>query len=299
LKIITVSICAILFIVSAASFASDVDTTYAWKKKLDLSLNVTQSSYSDNWTGGEASNVTWVANANGVFEKQTSPKFNTRTTVKLAFGQTLNQDPETNDWEEPVKSTDKIDIESVARFTLGYFVDPYGALRVETQFVDKSVDSIARYFNPAIVTASAGAAKELWTRPEKDQLISRLGIAVKNTFDQEIINYATEETEIYRTTEGGLESVTDLSITFDENVSLISKLTLFKAFLNSEEDELEGTEEEDYWKAVDVNLENTLTVQVKSYIQVSLYTQLLYDKEVDLGGRFKETLALGITYKLL
>lgn len=289
----------VFLLVSVTSFASESDTTFAWKKKLDLGINVTQSSYSDNWTGGEASNVTWVANANGVFEKQTSPKFNTRTIVKLAFGQTLNQDPETKDWKEPVKSTDKIDIESVARFTLGYFVDPYGALRLETQFVDKSVDSIARYFNPAIVTASAGAAKELWSRPEKDELISRLGIAVKNTFNQDIIDYSTGDTEIYRATEGGLESVTDLSVTFDDNVSLISKLTLFKAFLNSEKDELEGTEEEDYWKTVDVNLENTLTVQVNTYIQVSLYTQLLYDKEIDLGGRFKETLALGVTYKLL
>jgi hypothetical protein len=29
-----------------------------------------------------------------------------------------------------------------------------------------------------------------------------------------------------------------------------------------------------------------------------LYMQLLYDKEIDLKGRFKQTLALGLTYKL-
>jgi len=278
---------------------SDVDSTFAWKKKLDLSLNVTQSSYSDNWTGGEASNLTWVASANGIFEKQVSPRFNSKTTVQLAFGQTLTQDPDSKDWEKPVKSTDKIDIESVARFTLGYYVDPYGALRLETQFVDKSVDSIERYLNPAIVTASAGVAKKLWQRPEKDELISRLGIAVKNTFTQDITDYKTGDTEIYRETEGGLESVTDLNITFDKNVNLVSKLSLFKAFFNSEKDDWKGTEEEDYWKAVDINWENTVSVQVNKYIQVSFYTQLLYDKQIDLGGRFKETLALGITYKLL
>jgi hypothetical protein len=32
---------------------------------------------------------------------------------------------------------------------------------------------------------------------------------------------------------------------------------------------------------------------------VNLYVQFLYDKEVDLAGRFKESLALGITYKLM
>jgi hypothetical protein len=31
---------------------------------------------------------------------------------------------------------------------------------------------------------------------------------------------------------------------------------------------------------------------------VSLYVQFLYDKEVDLGGRLKQTLAMGLTYKL-
>jgi hypothetical protein len=32
---------------------------------------------------------------------------------------------------------------------------------------------------------------------------------------------------------------------------------------------------------------------------VNLYAQFLYDKEVDLAGRFKQSLSLGITYKLM
>lgn len=32
---------------------------------------------------------------------------------------------------------------------------------------------------------------------------------------------------------------------------------------------------------------------------VNLYIQFLYDKEIDLGGRFKETMALGLTYKFI
>ena len=37
----------------ATSFGEEAaDTTGAWKKQLDLGLNVTQSSYSDSWTGG-------------------------------------------------------------------------------------------------------------------------------------------------------------------------------------------------------------------------------------------------------
>ena len=38
---------------------------------------------------------------------------------------------------------------------------------------------------------------------------------------------------------------------------------------------------------------------VTKYLMVNLYTKFLYDKEVDLGGRFKQTLSLGVTYKLI
>jgi hypothetical protein len=282
-----------------SALGDDADTTFAWKKMLNLGLNVTQSGYSNNWSGGEASNVTWVSTADGLFVKQVSPVFNSRTTIRLAFGQTLTQDPETKNWRKPLKSTDQIDIESVARFTLGYVVDPYGAVRFESQFADKSVDSIVRYLNPAILTISAGAARKIWSRPKNDELISRLGIAARNIFTQDIVDFKTGKTETNRATEGGVESVTDFTISVDDNVSYVSKLSLFKAVFNSDDDALKGTEAENYWKAVDVNWENTVAVQVNKYVQVSFYTQLLYDKEIALGGQLKETLALGLTYKLL
>ena len=62
----------------------------------------------------------------------------------------------------------------------------------------------------------------------------------------------------------------------------------------SESDEA-GTDD---WKAIDVNWENRVSAAVAKYVTVSLYLQLLYDKETDTRGRFKETLALGLTYKL-
>ena len=73
---------------------------------------------------------------------------------------------------------------------------------------------------------------------------------------------------------------------------------LYKAFIFSESDELKGTPEENYWKEVDVNWENSVSVSVSTYVVVSLYTQLLYDKQISKKGRFKETLSLGLTYKM-
>ncbi len=61
---------------------------------------------------------------------------------------------------------------------------------------------------------------------------------------------------------------------------------------------LAGTEAEDYWRAFDVNFENTLTAAVSKVIAVSLYAQLLYDKEIDRRTRLKETLALGFVFRM-
>jgi hypothetical protein len=82
-------------------------------------------------------------------------------------------------------------------------------------------------------------------------------------------------------------------------MSYVGKLTLYKALFFSQKDDFAGTEAEDYWKAVDINWENKITATITKYVQVSLYTQLLYDKQISKKGRFKETLSLGLTYKLL
>ena len=133
-----------------------------WKRHMDLSLTMTQNSYSDSWTGGEAGNISWVANANSGFQRQVSEKFNSKTTIKLSFGQIHSQDKETKDWAKPEKSTDLIDIESLARFTLKLWVDPYLALRFESQFLDASYPQLKRYVNPKKITESGGFARQFY-----------------------------------------------------------------------------------------------------------------------------------------
>ncbi|MFH1007888.1 MAG: hypothetical protein V1800_10375 [Candidatus Latescibacterota bacterium] len=84
-----------------------------------------------------------------------------------------------------------------------------------------------------------------------------------------------------------------------DRIALVSKLSLFMAFFYSESDALKGKSNEDYWKSPDVNWENTFTAGITQYLMVNLYVQLLYDKEIKLGARFKQTLAMGLTYKLM
>ena len=287
----------IMFAVMLAVMASAL--AEPWEKSFDMSLNVTQASYSDSWVGGEAGNVTWAANANGIFTKQISPIFKLKNTDKFAFGQTLSQDKTSKKWSRPAKSTDKIDLEALGLFTLKAYVDPYTAVRFESQFLDASVDSNKRYVNPILLTESAGIARQL-LKKDKDDILTRLGFAFKENINRDAVSpLDPTKLETITSTDGGIESVTDAKLVLSDKLGYMGKLSLYKAFFFSRKNDFKGTPEEDYWKAIDANWENTLIASISKFVQVTFYTQLLYDKQISKKGRLKETLALGLTYKLL
>lgn len=270
-----------------------------WTLSMDANLTLTQNAYSDNWVGGEAGAISWAFNSNSLAEKQLTTWIRTKNTLKLMFGQTHNQDVETKDWAKPVKSTDLIDFESVFRFTLGSFVDPFAALRIETQFLDQSDPGKDRYVNPVKITESFGVARVL-VKEEKREWTVRLGGGIRQYINRDVLDVDSGVRET--------ETANDYGATFDsefktplagDRISFSSKLTVFKAVHYSEKDALEGLPEEDYWKAPDINWENIFTAGITKYLMVNLYMQLLYDKEIDKTGRFKQTLSLGLTYKFL
>ncbi|MBU8933827.1 MAG: DUF3078 domain-containing protein [candidate division Zixibacteria bacterium] len=271
-----------------------------WQNSLIIDFTTTQTSYSDSWTGGEAGSVNWAANLNGTAQRQFSPKFDFKSSLKLSFGQTLTQniDAEGKPWKKPQKSTDLIDWENVGRFTLGWFVDPYVAFRIESQFFDGSVENHKRWLSPLKLTESVGLA-HMFYKKDKDFITSRLGLAVREIFTKQFIDLVDYETETISTTDGGLESVTDAELTFGDNLKYTGKLTLYKAVTYSKKDEVKGLPEEDDWKAVDVSLENIVSASITKIITVNLYTQFLWDKQVEKKGRWKETLAIGFVFRML
>ena len=269
-----------------------------WRKSLIIDATTTQTSYSDSWVGGEAGSVNWVSNLNSSAEKQLKEWFDFRSTLKLSFGQTITQDAETKNWSKPKKSTDLIDWENVGRFTMHKFVDPYAAFRLETQFVDASVDAKKRFFSPLRLTESAGVARKFYER-ENDHVTSRLGLALRQTMKSVIIDSLAMTLEDSTLHDGGLESVTDVVLTLSERLNYTGKLTVYKAFIFSEKDKVKGTPFEDDWKAIDVNWENIISASISKIITVNFYTQLLYDKEVSKKGRFKETLGIGFVFKMI
>jgi hypothetical protein len=269
-----------------------------WNLSVDANLTLTQNAYSNNWTGGEAGLLTWVFNSNSLAEKQLNSKVNNKNTFKLAFGQIYNQDKETKEWLDPVKSTDLIDFESVLRFTLGAFVDPFASGRIETQFLDNSDTALDRFINPINFTEALGVAR-VWVKGEKREFSSRFGFGLKQIINRdELDTLGNRETKI--SNYGGFTFVTDFNTPLaQEKITFTSKLSVFEAVFYSEADELKGLPNENYWKYPDVNWENIFTASITKYLMVNLYLQFLYDKEIDNEIRIKETLGLGLTFKLI
>ncbi len=285
------------------AFVSAQDTTYTgWKKSMIIDLTTTQTAYSDSWVGGEVGSVNWVGNLNAFAEKHLTTKVDFRSTLRLSFGQTLTQDAETKDWSKPKKSTDLIDWDNVARFTLGKYVDPFAGFRVEGRFLDAQIANKKLYLTPLKFTESVGIAHRFHER-DKDQITSRLGLALKQTFkkmvtayDPLLDEYTTDDSTL---TDGGLESVTDANLTLNDRLSYTGKLTVYRALFFSGKDDVMGTPYEDDWKAIDVNWENTVTASISRIVTVNFYTQFLYDKQESRKGRVKETVGIGLVYKMM
>lgn len=266
------------------------------KTSIDASLTLSQSTYSDNWSGGDAGNLAWIGILNVGRQIYHEETWHWRNTLNLAYGQTHSQDPETKDWRKPTKSTDKIDFESLLRYTKWTTLPPYVSFRAQSQFENASDPNRKLYLTPILLTEAAGLSRQIYKK-DADEILTRSGFALRQLIERKYVDdIKTTETS----TDGGLEWVTDITYKIPgSSIGYKSRLGAFKALFYSKSDELKGLENEDYWKAVDVNWENTFSAQVSKYIGVALYLQWLYDKEIDLAGQFKQTLSIGFSWKNL
>ena len=263
-----------------------------WEKSLEAGALVTTNNYSDNWEGGEAGSFNWTLSLSAMAQKPLTDWLHNQTTLKLAFGQSQTQDAESHEWSGPTKSDDLIDLESVFRFTLGGFVDPYASLRGESQFYDRRVAGNYRYFNPVMISEGAGVSR-VFIKKEKRELTARLGASFRQEIDRDVM--VGDEHETQTTNDGGAELIGQFRTPLaGDRISYRSRLGLYRAFFNSESEDLDN----DHWKVVDVDWEHRFTANITEYIMVNLDLEILYDREIDPSARHKEIISLGITYKL-
>ena len=268
----------------------------AWKLTSDVNVSLTQSAYSNSWAGTELSSITWAATSNTSAEKQLKSWLHNRNTLKLAFGQTHLQKGNAAGekyWEKPEKSTDKIDLESLLRFTTNTWVDPFISGRMESQFIDISDPSLTRVVNPLLFTETAGVIRTL-VKNDASTFNIRLGAAIREKLDRDVLNASTNEREMLSSTDGGLEMVSEYKHNFAPiNAGFNSRLQVYQALFNSKEDELN----ED-WKSTDMVWENVLTAQLWKMLTANLSFEARYEKEAVHELQWKQVLGLGLSYSL-
>jgi hypothetical protein len=272
--------------------------SFAEPWKIDVNTNVTTAinSYSNNWTGGEAGSFTWASQFLGVAEKQLSKKANTKTTLKLQFGQTAIQEKSSKDWKAPEKSTDLIDAEELFRFTLDAWVDPFISVRAISQFVDGSDSLLVRYGNPFDITEAVGVSKTL-KKSETIDWSTRLGAAARQYIDRRHRSPATGVRKTDVTKDGGVEFNMDLkAMNAGKWMTLLSSLRLYEALLSSKSDALKGTSMENDWRWPHMKWENTLTLSFSKYLMLNVTAYAYFDKDLAADIRVKETFSAGLTY---
>lgn len=265
-----------------------------WKLDSNMSLTLSQSAFSDNWAGTELSNITWVANSTSTAEKQLASWLLNKNTLKLAFGQTHNQktDEVSKDkfWEKPKKTTDKIDLESMFRFTTNTWVDPFLAGRFESQFLDLSQPE-TRLVNPMLFTETAGVIRS-FIDEEHQLLTARLGAAFRERINRDVLIGTEKETQT--TVDGGLEMVSEYTqkVKMPLEMDLRSRLQLYQALFNSKSDDLPN----ENWKSLDMVWENIVSTKLFGMVSANLIFELRYDKEQVSELQWKEMIGLGLSH---
>lgn len=329
---------AFLLVLPAAPAHADDPTPGPWDYGAVTGLNLSQSAYSSNWKGGDRGALVWVLSADLTAERQFNEVFNLSNQLQLAYGQTARQDTTASGlaWDRPEKSTDLIALESVGRFSLKTYVEPYLALRVESQFLDQSSPLGTIHFNPIKLKETAGIARVLVKR-EDAEASTRLGFGFRQTFAKSFTDPVTLATERYVSNDGGFEWQAQVKWPLlDKKVLYKGNLLVFQPLFYSEKDNLDAFDTEaraadptfesvvDFWKTTDVAHQSIFSAQITKHLSVNLLMEWVYDKfdaaanvsfaadtgkpladrvaeirrNVRKAGQFKEVLALGVTYQL-
>ncbi len=269
---------------SQAPAAQKPDSSkWGWKHSVVSGLTLTQVSFKD-WAQGGEDALAWTIRLDGL-SKLEDTSYVWGNTYKMSYGQAKIGS------ESMRKTEDRLEFESVFTYKLGTEINPYVGVTLKTQFAEGvMIDAagkttpVSKFFDPAYLTQSAGFGYRPSTTVK-----TRLGAAIREIVTSVYTIYAndasTPESKRGKTkVDGGVESVTDLELTLDDNLLFRSKLELFAPIKHLQQ--------------VTMRMDNTLTANVSKYVVVILNVQLINDANASTRLQEKEVLALGLSYTL-
>ncbi len=295
--IVPVSFTLLLSIIPA--YAQDEDSTAVdsvevspWQVQTEVDFGIAQSTASENWTGGEASSVSWLSEFRAYVERRQSSRWLWNQELRLAFGQVHRHDETVEAWVPPEKSSDRIRYDAIWHYLSQSFLVPYAAGYLESQFVDQTGRK-ARFLYPMELSETFGVSHDLVNRPDQLTVSIQLGVGFRQRYRSEPDCWDPTIIRDVSGTDGGFEWVTGAQVgSFTERFYYVTRLTLFKALFDTRADKFD-----DRWQAVDIAWDNSVRVVATRIVLMSLDWQLLYDKQLDKGGRFMQELSLNLSYR--
>jgi hypothetical protein len=274
----------LLFTISLSLYAQDsteVKKDTLWVPKGIVGLNLSQVALS-NWSQGGQSSISFTFFSLFGLDYIGDP-WKWKNGLKFAYGRTKFGDEEyrTNDNE--------IFFESTLIHQLDWAVSPYAGVTAQTAVSNGyNYDSIPAYQlvafgDPFYLTEAVGFIYD-----RIPNFSTRLGVGLKQTWANKFYNLYTDnadtpEIEKFKN-ESGIESVTEYTWGFLENMSYYSYLRLFGTF-----------EDFSVW---DVRWDNVITAKINDYVNVNFNVLLIYDEQQSIKRQIKEALQLGISYSL-
>ncbi|MCF0215478.1 MAG: DUF3078 domain-containing protein [Fibrobacteraceae bacterium] len=252
-----------------------------WTADVVASVKYTRMHYS-NWVDGGTSTYTWLLK----YDADVQGKWayaNWRNLVNLAWGE---------GWTDGLgkrKSEDKIFWESTVDFNVSEKIKPYLGGRYETQFSktyaydeDGEIsDELSCFMDPVYLTQFAGLAYI-----PNDNFSQRLAFANRMTISHGYgwADDADTEDEIEEfRDEPGLESITEFKYAFSDIMNFKTRLWGFVNF--------KGVDE------IDGKWENTLSIMLVPFIELTVGFDMAYDKDQDLDAQYKNMVLFGITWR--
>jgi hypothetical protein len=249
---------------------------YGWMNDVVFNFSFTQNNF-DNWNQGGDNSWSWQTDLLPKFIYK-QEKYDWENIGKFSYGKTKVGD------QNARKAADEIMLESSYTYKMGTHVNPYVAVKAQTQFTagyeytDTSMTEISNFMDPGYFTESVGAG---WS--PNDQFRTRLGAAYKQTVTDKFADrYAKGDK--FRT-EFGMESVTDVELKFHENISYTGRLSFFSNLKRFDE--------------IDTDWDNLIKGKLTDIINVTFSFRLFYDRDVSAKRQLKQTLAVGVSFDLL
>jgi hypothetical protein len=268
-----------------------------WRSSLLGQLAFNQAAYR-NWQEGGVDALAFTASARGRFARALGA-FKQEHLLRTSFGLVKNDTLEFRKAEDFLRYAFDLQYTAFGRF------QPTLATELRTQFApgfdyDPTADEypsladqgfldpndrlkVSDFFAPAIWTQSLGVTYDPGT-----WFTVRVGLGLKETIvaiERLRPLYGNDLDQTLRL-EAGLESLIEARRELFENVLLESRLGAFQAFTGFED----GPDA--YW-------ENTLTMKVNDFLNVTLAAEALYDRDVTEEIQLREVLAVGVSFVLL